>query len=122
MPLGIAIFKGHYNLSEISNGTGELQLSKPGFYSCPVELIPTSYYFMPDSNNATVYILTNGTNSTRYATLQIQTGFIVSGYWNNSTLFSNQYAFNKFPVGNYTVVAGNGYWKQYTIGYFNIQG
>ena len=117
MPLGIALFKGHYSLNEISNGTGELQLSEPGvYYGCPVELIATSYYFWPHSDNATVYILTSGTNTSKYATLPIQTIFIVGGYWSNSTLFGNQYTFNKFPVGNYTVVAGNGYWERYVVG------
>ncbi len=122
MPLGIAIFKGHYNLSEISNGTGELQLSEPGvYYGCPAELIATSYYFWPHSDNATVYILTSGTNTSKSATLPIQTTFVVGGYWSNSTIFRNQYTFNKFPVGNYTVVAGNGYWKRYAIGYFRVE-
>ena len=122
MPLGIALFKSHYNLSEISNGTGELQLSEPGvYYGCPAELIATSYYFWPHSDNATVYILTSGTNTSKYATLPIQTTFVVGGYWSNSTLFGNQYAFNKFPVGNYTVVAGNGYWKRYVVGYFRVE-
>ncbi|HUC38937.1 MAG TPA: hypothetical protein VL944_02300 [Candidatus Acidoferrum sp.] len=121
MPLGIAVFKGHYNLSSISNGTGELQLWQPGVYfGCPVELISTSYYFWPDSDNATIYILTSGTNTTKYATIPIQTTFVVGGYWSNSGLLGNQYAFNKFPIGNYTVVAGNGYWKQYTVGYFEV--
>ena len=122
MPLGIALFKGHYSLNEISNGTGELQLSEPGvYYGCPVELIATSYYFWPHSDNATVYILTSGMNTSKYATLPIQTIFIVGGYWSNSTLFGNQYTFNKFPVGNYTVVAGNGYWKRYVVGYFRVE-
>lgn len=122
MPLGIAIFKGRYNLSSISNHTGGLQLSEPGVsFGCPAELIPTSYYFWPHSDNATVYILTSATNTSKYATLPIQTTFTVGGYWSNSTLFENQYAFNKFPVGNYTVVAGNGYWRQYVIGYFSVE-
>jgi hypothetical protein len=121
MPLGIAIFKGHYNLTDISNGARELQLSKPGLYSCPVELIPTSYYFWPDSDNATIYILTSGTNTTKYATIPIQTTFIVGGYWSNSTFSGSQYTFNRFPVGNYTAVAGSGYWGQYIVGYFRVE-
>jgi len=128
IPLGIAIFKGHYNLSDISNGTGELQLSEPGVYfGCPPIPIPTSYYFWPDSDNATVYILSNGTNSTKGTTFPIQANFTISGYWSainssgSNTLNPADYKFNAFPPGNYTVVAGNTYWKAYTVGYFRVE-
>jgi hypothetical protein len=90
-----AIFSGFYSIGNISGATHPLQLAEPtGRYSCPVRSEPWMSFF-PFAPNET----------------HIGFEFVASGYYSG---YDAPTFFASFPVGAYTVVAGDT-WGQLVV-------
>ena len=98
-PIGIAVLRGSYDLSNLSSGKA-LQIYQAAAGGCPMILAGIeSFVFQASSDNATVY------GSCRPGGLpclseQVSSSVSVAGYWSGG-------AITDFPAGIYPVVAGD---------------
>jgi hypothetical protein len=98
-PVGLAVLKGNYDLSNVTSGKA-LQIYQPGLSSCPMILAGIEgFVFQASSDNATLY---GSCQPGGGACLneRINSSVSVAGYWSGSV-------FKSFPIGIYTVVAGD---------------
>lgn len=117
-PYGYAVFGGNLTVDSIRNAT-PLQMYEPGIYGCPVFLGFKYYVFQPDSDTAVV----SGPNPPFSITLYSNLSF--SGYWTNNSSESRNlpfqnYHFNYFPQGVYTVVVAD-QWGALALMHFTVK-
>jgi hypothetical protein len=110
-PIGIAVLKGNYNLSNVSSSSA-LQIYNPGPTSCPEILTGIdSYLFQASSDDATVF---GSCQPAPCFNETVNAVVAVRDYWTGSTARS-------FTSGVYTVVAGDE-WGGVAILHFAVTG
>jgi hypothetical protein len=143
-PFGIAIFKGHYSIANISKGSS---LPLFPFTSCPPPstnygMFPPQYYlFQPKSFYATIVsqpqvTVTNDATTTiseTYSQQAVADNIVLRGYCCSQTQVSTNSASDNstqsnsgytqvpvpFTTGNYTL-AGGDEWGQFVLLYFEV--
>jgi DNA-binding transcriptional ArsR family regulator len=128
LPVGLAIFKGYYAVSNISNAES-LDFIQPGMYSGFALPKVDSYVFQPLSVVASIFTeppetYVNGTlvSNPPYSISLMKNELITSGYWTDSN--PNDYLgqdalFHNFEPGVYTV-AGGDEWGQLILLHFMV--
>ena len=115
---GVEVYSGNYtNLELFNNGSTPtpLLLYNPTLiYTCPA-VFGFQYDFEPDSAMATVNSSLAG-NHYRTETRLVNETSVVAGYWVQTP---SGYQFQKFPVGQYTVVAFDA-WGHRAVGHFQV--
>jgi hypothetical protein len=108
---GVEVFQGHYTAANLSKAT-ELLLYNPNLtYLCP-RVFVFLYSFYPFSDVATVQQGPGGPSTTG----PVNETSIIDGYWTSS---EQNYTFQTFPQGSYTVVVFDA-WSQTTYAYFQV--
>lgn len=114
-PVYVLILRGYYTQANVSSAT-PLQISPPGLtVPCPAFL--ASYYiFQPTSDTASFF---GGQVNSPMEAEAVVNGYYLSGQSYNYTLPSGGISPTPFPVGAYTVVAGDE-WGQILMAQFSV--
>jgi hypothetical protein len=111
---GVRVYRGHYSLSSLSQAN-ELLLYNPSLtYLCPA-VFTFQYTFSPDSAMATIQASLGAYQAENETRLVSETS-VLTGYWVDSGL---GYVFQRFPVGQYTVLIFDA-WGDQAVGYFQV--
>ncbi|MGC8661731.1 MAG: hypothetical protein ACP5TZ_04425 [Nitrososphaeria archaeon] len=120
-PLGIAILRGYYTLSNISGAENPLIIFRPSI--CPMFILYiNAYYFYPFGFAPTTPGLINGTY--QIGSYMISKQFAFSGYYTYNVSNANPgstFVFNEFNPGIYTVI-GADEWGGIVILHFQVNG
>ena len=112
---GVKVYQGGYSAANLSKAA-ELLLYNPSLiYTCP-EVFTFQYSFAPNSDVATVQASLSGNQVGKNTTGPVDETSVLSGYWTGS---GQNYTFDSFPQGNYTLVVFDA-WGQEAIGHFQV--
>jgi len=103
-PIGLAIFRGYYTVSNLWLANG-LTLYGPGLYHCPlIRGDMSSYVFAPNNDSAEFY---GPCNLSPCFTTPMLLSRSFTGFWSGAPYFSPTGTFHTFSPGVYTVVGGD---------------
>lgn len=113
LPLGVAVFDGHYTQQNVSSAVPLITLYKPGgATSCPAEVDVGYFAFQPMSSENTQLVLMCTPEPQCVGQSNMSATVVVTGYWTGPT-------FQHFEPGVYTV-AGGDQWGQLALLYFIV--
>jgi hypothetical protein len=116
---GVHVYSGNYSYDQLfnnrSNPTPLLLYNPSLIYTCPA-VFTFTYTFQSNSAVATVQASLGGSQALHNESQAVEETSNIGGYWTGT---GQNYAFNRFQPGTYTVVVYDAWWNQ-LIEYFQV--